>query len=93
MATVKIKAWSLLGAEILTFKEGKMWIACWSRFDVVAQGKTEKEACLRLERTIAFQAIGDAEIGNLKSFGSCKKPSQGLLRRWIREHKKCHPVS
>ncbi len=69
-------------AEVLTFTEGSAWVAVWVRFDLVAQGKTEKEACERLVRTIAAQAILDAEAGNLKTFGSCPKPSLALVRRW-----------
>jgi hypothetical protein len=80
----------IVGNEIFTFREGKMWIAAWRRFDLVAQGKTEREACERLLRQIAFQAIWDAVDGNLKEFGSCKPSPAALVTRWIRSHNQAH---
>ena len=56
---------AIVGKEVFTFVEGEgehaMWVACWRRFDVVAQGKTEREAYQSLIRTIAGQAMVDAE--------------------------------
>jgi hypothetical protein len=78
------------GKEIYTFREGKSWIAAWVRFDLVAQGATEREAVDVLMRTIACQAIWDAIDGNLTTFGSARKPTRALLQRWRRSHLQTH---
>lgn len=77
--------------EIVTFKEGKSWIAAWSRFDLVAQGKTKREAVTRLVNQIAWTAITDAYMGNLKTFGSAKPVSKALLKRWREAEKRTNP--
>lgn len=76
--------------EIFTFREGKMWIAAWRRFDVLAQGKTERVAIDRLIRSIAHQAIYDAIDGNLSSFGSAKPVPAKLLDEWQLAHVRTH---
>lgn len=45
---------AIVGTEVYTFKEGKHWIACWRRFDIIAQGDTEKDAVEKLIKTIAY---------------------------------------
>lgn|GEM_PF-2319831 len=80
----------LVGREILTFREGDVWVAVWVRFDLLAQGDTEREAVQRLVRTIAHQAIADAERGDLNSFGSAPPVSRELLRRWRGAHARSH---
>lgn len=80
----------IVGTEVLTFREGKMWIAVWRRFDVVAQGKTEKIALQRLIKTIASQAIWDAADGTLKTFGSAGPPPPDVLKRWEKSHLRTH---
>src|SRR5208337_4685315 len=81
---------AIVGSEVYTWKEGKMWLAAWRRFDLVAQGRNEREAFDRLIQAIAFQAIFDAEDGKLKSYGSCQPVSEVLLRKWKRWHKLTH---
>jgi len=81
----------LVGTEILTFREGETWIAAWRRFDVVAQGPSEREAYDRLIRTIAHQAIADAANRNLRSFGSAPPVKPTLLRHWRYSHRIAHP--
>jgi len=80
----------LVGREIFTFKEDGVWVACWRRFDVVTQGNSEEDAVDRLFACIAQQAIGDAELGNLTSFGSAPLVPASLLNHWKEEHAKSH---
>ncbi len=75
--------------EFYTFREGRMWICAWKRFDVVSQGKTEKEACERMLRSVAAYAIDCARDGNLV-LGKVKKPTKALLDRWRRSHLAAH---
>jgi hypothetical protein len=81
---------AIVGSEIYTWKEEKSWLAAWRRFNLVTQGRTEREAFDRLIQAIAFQAIFDAEDGKLKSYGSCPPVSDALLRKWKRAHKLAH---
>jgi hypothetical protein len=80
----------VIGTEVFTFREGKMWIAAWRRFDIVAQGKTSKEALTRLLHTIAIQAVCDAKEGRLKTFGSCPTVPANLVAKWRRSHNATH---
>jgi len=83
----------IIGTEILTFTEDvgegeKMWVACWRRRDVVAQGKTEKEAFERLLHSIAMQCIFDAEDER----SLCGEPPRAeLVAAWEKSHAMCHP--
>jgi hypothetical protein len=83
----------IVGTEIYTFRGQAGWIAAWKRFDIVAQGATEHEAFSKLIRTIALQAVVEAESGNLKTFGSCRAPSAEVLQRWVREHYRAHEAN
>jgi hypothetical protein len=82
----------MFGNEILTFKEGDVWIAAWSRFDILAQGPTELEACERLIRSIAVQVIFDAQDGKLRKLGSCPKVPRDLLKRYKQAHNFQHRI-
>ena len=42
---------NIVGTEVYTFRDGKHWIACWRRFDLVSQGATEAEAVASLGRS------------------------------------------
>jgi len=53
----------IVGTEILTFKEGDLWVAAWIRRDFVGQGSSEHLAVDRLLRTIALTAILNTEEG------------------------------
>lgn len=79
-----------VGDEIYTFRESEMWVACWRRFDVVAQGKDENAAVANLIKTIGQLAIGDGMDGKLPSFGSCDPVGSKLLARWQRLHTEWH---
>jgi hypothetical protein len=84
----------LVGIEILTWTEGvgtkQVWLAAWKRFDLLTQGPTEKKAVERLFMSIATQAIWEASDGNLKTFGSCKKPPRNVLKEWRKAHNTTH---
>ena len=85
---------SLVGIEILTWTEGvgpkQVWLAAWKRFDLLTQGPTQKKAVERLFMTIATHALWDAIDGNLKTFGSCKKPPPSVLKKWREAHNRTH---
>ena len=85
---------SLVGIEILTWTEGvgpkQVWLAAWKRFDLLTQGPTQKKAVERLFMTIATHALWDAIDGNLKTFGSCKKPPHSVLKKWREAHNRTH---
>lgn len=74
--------------EFYTFREGSAWICAWRRFDIVAQGSTEEEACERMLRSIAAHAI-DCAIDGI-SFSSHPKPTPELLDAWRCAHERTH---
>lgn len=67
--------------ELLTFREGKLWVCAWRRLDVVSQGETEREAVDRMYRIIAGYAIIDAREGR-EPCSSLKPPRPELLAEW-----------
>ena len=75
--------------EFYTFREGRMWICAWRRFDVVTQGRTEKLAYERMLRSVAAYAIDCASDGSLV-LGPVKKPTAALLARWRKAHMSAH---
>jgi hypothetical protein len=75
--------------EFYTFREGRMWICAWRRFDVVVQGPTEKIAQERMMHTVAAYAIDCAREGTLK-LGNVKRPTPGLLAQWRHSHLASH---
>jgi hypothetical protein len=70
-------------SEFLTFREDSMWICAWRRFDVVTQGRTQKEAHERMLRTLAAIMIEAASDGTLTAPNHLRVPSDALLRSWI----------
>lgn len=79
---------TLVGKEILTWKEGSSWIAAWVRRDFLAQGPTEGIAVDRLIRMVAVQWIL-SEMRN-ESPTDVSKPSQELIDKWTALHKEFH---
>jgi hypothetical protein len=77
-------------SEFLTFREGSMWICVWRRYDVVSQGKTEKEACERMLRIIVACVLDDLAEGRAP-LSSLRPPSEELLARWTAAHARSHP--
>ena len=76
--------------EFFTFREGSMWICAWSRFDLVTQGPTEKEACMRMLKVIAGTLILAAEAGALSAPGFLRPVPPAILKRWRRAHYASH---
>jgi len=78
--------------EVLTFREGAMWIAAWRRFDVVAQGETEAEAVNRLLRTMGSQCLCDAMDGR-RPFEGVAAPPVDVVAGWEAKHQAEHPTT
>jgi len=71
--------------DIFVFPEGDMWIAAWRHYDMVAQGKTKKEAVERLIRTMGCQCLWDAMDGR-KPFSMLGPAPPDVLAEWERRH-------
>jgi hypothetical protein len=80
----------LVGTEILTFFDKVAWVACWIRYDIVAQGETEKQAVDRLLRAISYHCIYDAKRPRAL-LKEVPKPSPKLVDEWKRRHELAHP--
>ena len=78
----------IVGSEVLTFREGKSWIAAWTRFDILTQGPTEKIAFERLLRTIACEVLFRASDGESVVLGNCPKPPEEVVASWRARWKK-----
>lgn len=80
---------ALVGTEILTFTDGGTWVACWRRFDLVAQGPSEGVAVERLLHTMSAQCLSDGGDGR-RPFENVTPPPSDLVIEWERRHAVCH---
>jgi hypothetical protein len=75
--------------DVYTFPSGDQWIAAWRHYDVVTQGKTEREASERLLRSLGAQCLWDAMDGR-RPFENVSPPPPDVLADWERRHREAH---
>lgn len=80
---------TFVGSEILTFRDGEMWVACWKHYYVCAQGESETQAVDRLFRTIAIEALIRARDCE-GTFFECPVPAERLVQYWRLLHDEEH---
>jgi hypothetical protein len=78
----------LIGTEVFTFTSGIQWVACWLRRDIVAQGRTEREAFDNLVHAIGIHAMLNASLGVEKILGN--EPPPEVVEEWKALHAKEH---
>lgn len=79
----------IVGNEILTFKEGGVWVACWTLLDVVSQASTERGAISSLLETIAYQCVLSHRHGH-KPLEHLPPPTAAVLEYWRKKHAEDH---
>ena len=77
-------------SDFYTFWDQVAWVACWRRYDLMAQGKTEGDAIKNLWQTIALSAVWDAMDGHLPTFGTATRVTPKQLREMQQRHKDSH---